>query len=664
MNFSVEPLPTPGLVWGDYPERPERRDKLFTRMTAGLSAWACAPRRLASKPYRGFVARTQELHAQFEKERIQPEHHLRDLRARLAAQGLTDLTLAECFAVICIVAERSVGWRPHDNQIFAARVLLDRRLAEMATGEGKTLAIAIAAASAALAGIPVHVMTANDDLACRDAERLAPLYAAIGLSVGVVTHASSAPERRQAYGRDIVYCTAKEVGFDYLRDTLACAGRRGDMHRRLAMLDGREAPTRLLRGLCMAILDEADSILLDEARVPLILARSHDRSRELEDLEQGLALATQLSVGADFLLDRESRVARLTEAGRERLMHATQHLSSLWRHRQHRENRVTLALAALHLFVRDRDYLVRDDRVEIIDPITGRIAEGRAWSQGLHQFIEMKEACARTQGQHPVAQITFQRLFRRYHWLSGISGTLAEARVELNQVYGLRVIRVPLDKPDQRRNLGARLCPDWQAQCRAIVSRTLAIHATGRPVLIGTDSVAESEALAEALRAAGIRPQVLNARQDREEARIIAPAGLRGQVMVTTNMAGRGTDIALGSGVEAMGGLHVISCQANVDRRIDRQLAGRSARQGEAGSVESILNLDSQLCQRRLPDWLRRGLAAGLVGPTSAWAQVVGLGLIRLARRAEEHQASAARNRMLRDDQRLAAQLAFTGLPE
>ena len=664
MNALAEPLPVPGLVWGDYPERPECRDDPFARVAAGLAARVDMPQRLVLRRYRGIVARTRALQAHYEAERMEPEHLVTGLRARLSAQGLTDVTLPECFAVVSAAAERALGWRPHDNQIIAARILLDKRLAEMATGEGKTLAIAIAAASAALAGIPVHVMTANDYLAQRDAQRLASMYAVLGLSVGVVTHASQPASRKQAYANDVVYCTAKEVGFDYLRDTSACAGRRGDLHRRLAMLKGAKAPPRLLRGLCMAILDEADSILLDEARVPLILARSHDRSRELEDLAQGLALASQLREGVDFLLDREARVARLTDAGRESLTQAAENLPALWRHRQHRENRVTLALSALYLFDRDRDYLIRKGRVEIIDPITGRVAEGRAWSQGLHQFIELKEGCAATQGQHPIAQITFQRLFRRYHWLSGISGTVMEARVELNQVYGLRVTRVPLSQPDRRRNLGSRLFPDRPTQWQAVVSRVLAMRATGRPVLIGTDSVAESDALAEGLRAAGINPQVLNARQDREEARIVALAGLRGQVMVTTNMAGRGTDIALGQGVEAIGGLHVISCQHNADRRVDRQLAGRCARHGEAGSVESMLNLDSQLCQRRVPDGLRRWLAAGLSGPMPAWAQFAGLALIRLARRAEERQACAARVRMLSDDERLATQLAFSGLPE
>ena len=660
----VEPLPVPGLLWGDYPERLQRRGDPVARFLEAASARIGAPKSLSLLPYRRFLARTLALKAQWPAGCEHPEHHLHALRARLSAQGLTDATLAECFVLLGAIAARTLGLHPHDSQLMAARVLLDKRLAEMATGEGKTLAVAIAAASAALAGIPVHVMTANDYLASRDAERLAPFFTALGLSVGVVTQATEAPARRQAYARDITYCTAKEVGFDYLRDLLASVGQRGDLHRRLAWFKERKGPPLLLRGLCMAIIDEADSILLDEARVPLILARNHDRSRELQDLEQGLALATSLRTGVDYQLDREARAAHLTEIGRDNLEQAAQHLSALWRNRSHRENRVTLALTAQHLFTRDHDYLIRDGRVEIIDPITGRVAEGRIWSRGLHQFIELKEGCAATQGQHPVAQITFQRLFRRYLWLSGISGTLAESRVELNEIYGLRMTRIPLHRPDRRRILGCRLYPDRPAQWRTVVARTLELHASGRPVLIGTDSVAETEALAEALRAAGISPQVLNARQDREEARIIALAGLRGQVMVTTNMAGRGTDIALGNGVETLGGLHVISCQHNTDRRIDRQLAGRSARQGEAGSVENLFCLDALLSQRRLPGWLRRKLATGLDGPLAPWAQALGIALIRLARRAEERQARAARRHMLRDDQRLASLLAFSGLPE
>jgi len=614
-------------VWGPYPERADVRPgslEWLHKAVARLAEW---PRDRSSRRYGRFVARVRALEASWRPTNPAQADDLAKMRASLVARGLTDENLAACFALIGRLMQATLGQTPHDNQIFAARVLLDRRLAEMAPGEGKTLAVALAAASAALAGIPVHVMTANDYLARRDGERLAPLFGALGLRVGIVTQTSDLSARRQAYACDLTYCTAKELGFDYLRDQAASKGRRHHLHRRVAHLEAPSGPPTLLRGLCMAIIDEADSTLLDEARVPLILACSHDSSRQLEDIGQALTLAGELREGQDFRLDHEGRQARLTETGKDRLEASAAGLPALWRNRSHRENRVALALAALHLFQRDRDYILRQGRVEIVDPTTGRVAEGRAWSQGLHQLIEIKEGCAASQGQHPFAQITYQRLFPRYLWLCGISGTLAESSAEFREIYGLPLTPIPPHRRGLRRELGKRLLPHWAALWDAAVARTLEVHASGRPVLIGTDSVADSEVLAAALRAAGLAPQVLNARQDRDEARIISLAGLKGQVTVATNMAGRGTHIPLGQGVEELGGLHVISCQHNLARRIDRQLAGRCARHGQPGSSESLLCLEAPLYRHYLPGWLRQLLAKALASPFRAPAQALGIAL-------------------------------------
>ncbi|MBK6744275.1 MAG: translocase [Hydrogenophilales bacterium] len=552
----------------------------------------------------------------------------------------------------------TTGRHPFATQVMAARALLDNQLVEMATGEGKTLAVAMAAGLAALAGMPVHVVTANDYLAERDAEALGPWYTALGLKVGVVTARADSGARRAAYGRDVVYCTAKELGFDYLRDHVAGHRRGDELRQRAASLDGRQRAVPLLRGLCMAIVDEADSILIDEARVPLILSRAVDGRRARGDYETALSLAGGLEAGRDFQLDPLARRVTLSAAGDTALDAAVADLTPAWRNRRYREAWVVQALSALHLYRRDRDYILRDGKVEIVDPTTGRVAAGRSWSRGLHQLIELKEGFEPTPANATAARITFQRLFRRYHRLAGVSGTLRESAGELAQTYGLRVFRLPLRLPSRRTLLPPRLFATRAELWQALAARIAGLRTEGRPVLVGTDSVADSEALASVLAEAGISCRVLNARQDKEEADIVALAGLRAQVTVTTNLAGRGTDIPLGPGVAALGGLHVISCQHNGARRIDRQLLGRCARQGEAGSSETWLSLESDLFRRRLPDAWRTRLG-GLLG--RPLGQGVADSVARLAQRLEEAREAGARRRLLREDEDAERRLAFGG---
>jgi preprotein translocase subunit SecA len=514
--------------------------------------------------------------------------------------------------------------------------------------------------------MPVHVITANDYLVERDSERLRPLYAALGLRVGGVIGGQEPEARRAAHACDIVYSTAKEIGFDYLRDRVAGRRRGDDLRRRAEHLAGTTRQATLLRGLCMAILDEADSILIDEARVPLILSRPLDgrlHRHERADYGQALWLARQLVIGADFSVDFEAGHAELAEAGRKRLdgIVAAMPANDEWRNRRYRDEWVRQALNALHAYRCDRDYIVRDGRVEIVDPTTGRVAVGRSWSRGLHQLIELKEGCQATADHVVAAQITFQRLFRRYHRLSGVSGTLRESAAELRRIYGLGVFRVPLHLPLKRRVLPTRLFPDRDTLWAAVAARIGELRADGRPVLVGTDSVADSEALARRLSLAGIPCNILNARQDKEEADIVAQAGQRAKVTVTTNMAGRGTDIPLEAAVEALGGLHVISCQHNAARRIDRQLIGRCARQGGPGSVETMLSLESDLYAKHWPRAWLEALKPGL--ESQSWRHAALL-LAKLAQRMEEGRGAAERRRLLENDEQLERQLAFGGQTE
>jgi len=586
-NKRAAVLPFPGVLWGRYPEqRPSVQAWLPEGRYRRKFVPAASPIRADAGP--AFATR------------------LARLRAGLARRQLTDALIAESFALIAECFERELGMTPFETQFVAARILLDNRLAEMATGEGKSIAAVIAAATAALAGVPVHVITANDYLAARDAAAMRAVYAALGLRVGVVTQELDAGQRRAAYACDITYCTAKELVFDYLRDSLSRRGRGSELEQRAARLEtlagaAQDAPL-VLRGLCMAIIDEADSILIDEAKVPLILSQAHGNPGQRGFYEYALRVAGTLAAGLDYRFEPERHAAQLTPAGRAKLGPEGGGARN-WRHR---EESVCLALAALHKLQRDRDYLVRDGRVLIIEPTTGRIAPGRAWSQGLQQLVELKEGCAPSAQPVTVAQITYQRFFPRYLRLAGLSGTATEARAELRAVYGLDVVRVPLRTPSRRVLLAPRLYVRSDARWDAVVARAAQLQRDGRPVLIGTGSVGESEQLSRRLEAAAVSHVVLNARHDAHEARIIAEAGRQGRVTVATNMAGRGTDIALGPGVAERGGLHVLLCQHNASRRIDRQFLGRCARRGEPGSGEILLAFDALPVPAWAIAWLQR----------------------------------------------------------
>jgi preprotein translocase subunit SecA len=600
-------LPVPGVVLGAYPERRER----------GRGAAAATPPRHGLRHYRQLAQQSAQLHSRIAA--LDPgaiAARLQRLRSGLALRGFAADLVAEAFALIDRHCADTVGARPSPTQLIAAAIMLDGHLAEMATGEGKTLATAIAAATAALAGIPVHVMTANDYLVARDAQWLTPLYAALGLRVGAVTARSTAGERRDAYACNVTYCTAREVAFDYLRDRLARGRLRDDLQLRAARLSaaGRAGAT-LLRGLCMAIIDEADSILIDEAGVPLVLSERADGGGRLDYLRHALDLAGRLDA-SHYGLDPAQMQAHLTAAGRDALERLAAPAGSAWRNRRHREETACLALAARHLYQRDRHYLVREGRIELIDETTGRLATGRVWSRGLHQLVELKENLDPSGETVTAAQISYQRFFRRYLRLAGSSGTLSEARGELRDTYDLRVVRVPLRSASRRRLLPTRVFGDGEARWQAVAMRARELGAGGRPVLIGTDSVADSEELSQRLAAAGIDHAVLNARQDAGEAGLIAAAGHPGRVTVATNIAGRGTDIPLAAGVAARGGLHVICCQHNSSARIDRQLIGRCARQGDPGSAETLLAADRALLARWLPAWLRGRIpATGIARP-------------------------------------------------
>jgi preprotein translocase subunit SecA len=571
-------------------------------------------------------------------------HYAIWLAARLGREGLGGGAAVEACAVASAEIRATLGFSLHPGQLAAVKVILDQGLAELATGEGKTLAAATAAAVGALAGQPVHVVTANDYLVARDAALFARCFASLGLTVGTVLATDDESARRAAWRAQVTYVTAKELAFDHLRDRLA--GDPRALLRSARALAGARADTRL-RGLVFAIVDEADSVLLDEAMTPCVLARSRPDPTALRRAEEARALARELVESRDWR--REAGSARLTAAGEARLLAAVAGLDAWWRTPLRCRESVALALCAEHLLRRDRDYLVQGERVVYIEPTSGRARPERSFAQGLQQLIELKEGLPPTPPSTTEAATSFQRLFPRYRHLAGMSGTVTEARAELRRTYGLGVVRIPSQRPSGLRRGRTRLFADDAALHAALRARVAALSQVGRPVLIGTDSVAESEVLGAALAAAGLPVAVLNARHDAGEAATIARAGEAGRVTVSTNLAGRGTDIALCPAARAAGGLHVLLCQHNGDRRHDRQLAGRAARQGDPGSAEQWLALRAPLFPARL-----HGLAARLPG----WCCAL---LVRLCQDLEVGRARAARAALAAELERIDSGLALRG---
>ncbi len=577
------------------------------------------------------------------------------LRLR-AARG--ERITVPAFAAVREAARRSLGQRHYDVQMLGGLAMRHGCIAEMRTGEGKTLTATLPAAAAALARVPVHVLTVNDYLASRDAEAMRPVHAALGLTVGCVVQGMPRGERRRQYACDIVYVTNKEIVFDWLRDRLALPPGGHPLHRHVARLGGAAPPDVVLRGLHCAVVDEADSVLLDEARTPLVIsADTAADPRQLAVWRQALELAGQLREREHYSLDPQRRAAELTPAGEARLAELAGGLGAAWASRPHRAQLARQALAATWLFRRDVHYLVAEGKVSIIDEATGRVMPDRSWDQGLHQMIETREGCTPTAERETLAAVSYQRFFRHYHHLCGMTGTAREVAGELWNVYGTPVMRIPTNRPMRMQRLPATLLDDEPAKWNRVTQRVAALHGAGRPVLIGARTVAQSESLSAALARAGLPHSLLNARQHAQEAEIVAEAGQPGRITIATNMAGRGTDIALGAGVAAAGGLHVLGTELHESARIDRQLAGRCARQGEPGSTDLVLSLEDGVLVETLP----RSAALLALLPQGAMRTWLGLRALRRAQRLLDRRHAEDRANLLQADEQEAETLGFTG---
>lgn len=579
------------------------------------------------------------------------------IAGRLRSHATAFDAITQCLSLTRGLVEQHLGFRPHDEQIAGAWHMLRGRLIEMETGEGKTVTAVLTAAIQALAGRSVHIVTVNDYLAERDAREMGPIYTALGLSVACVRQGMADDARAAAYRASVVYVTPKQLMFDYLRDRIRLGASAGSPLR-TALAVSRTGPAAaghggfFLRGLQVAIVDEADSVLIDEAIVPLIISRQDVAPDQGRIAQDAVTLAGQLQEDVDFAIAPQRRDLWLTEAGRARIEQLARPMHGVLAAKVWREQYCEQALTALHLFRRDTDYIIRDGVIEIVDINTGRTMPDRSWERGLHQMIQAKEGLDITAPNESMARITHQGFFQRYLSLCGMSGTVREVGAEIRQVYGLRWVRIPPHHRSRRRHAGVTIARTVEAKDARVVARVVRLARAGRPVLIGTRTVGDSERLSAALAEAKVAHRTLNARHDAEEAAIVAAAGTHGAVTVATNMAGRGTDIRIDPALRAAGGLHVICTERHDSRRIDRQLFGRTARQGDPGSVEEILSLADHVATRHLPPVLR--VLARLP-----------LGLSRLLLRHGQARASRAakivRRNLGRYDAQMDQALAFAG---
>lgn len=499
-----------------------------------------------------------------------------DFRQRLGqGEQLNDI-LPEAFAVVREASRRVLGMRHFDVQLIGGVVLHEGKISEMRTGEGKTLVATLPSYLNALSGKGVHVVTVNEYLARRDSEWMGRIHRFLGLSVGLIAHGLDYPDRKAAYAADITYGTNNEYGFDFLRDNMVV-----------------EAEHMVQRPLNFAIVDEVDSILIDEARTPLIISGPGEKGTDL--YYDFARLMTRMVDEEDFTIDEKAHTVAPTESGiakAEKFFNITNLYDA---DNVTFSHHLVQALKAHFLMKRDRDYVVKEDQVTIVDEFTGRLMFGRRYSDGLHQAIEAKEGVKIERESMTLATITFQNYFRMYKKLAGMTGTALTEAEEFRKIYSLDVISIPTNKPMVRKDLPDVIYKNQRAKYNAVVREIAELHATGQPMLVGTTSIEKSEMLSKLLQKKGVSHTVLNAKFHEKEAEIIAKAGQKGAVTIATNMAGRGTDIVLGEGVPEVGGLHIIGTERHESRRIDNQLRGRAGRQGDPGSSRFYLSLEDDL---------------------------------------------------------------------
>ena len=636
---------------------PKGMDALWHK-TSGLAAnLAHAPKRLLRQAERILDLEKQYRHVS--------DRGLRDtalaLQERFRLGRETPRDRSHAFALVREVADRKIGLRAYEVQVAGALAIEAGGVAEMATGEGKTLVATMPAVLAGWRGQGCHVVTVNEYLAQRDADWMGPVYRFFGLEAACIRHDMTPAHRRQAYNGPITYCTNKEAAADFLRDRIAIGRHRGLPSVLLEKLSGTTVSPvdRVVqRGLACAIVDEADSVFIDEAVTPLILSGENPNPGLVDAYTQASDLADELAEPEDYRTHTRYGEVTLTGEGKQRLAEKAEPMGGLWGCTRRREELVVQALAARAFYTKGKQYVLDDGKVVIVDEFTGRLMPDRSWRSGLHQAVEAKEGLDVQMPKETIARISFQRFFRLYRKLSGMTGTAAEARGELWQIYRLPVVPVPTHHPTRRVMAPDRVFASAASKWEAVVDAASRMHRSGRPILIGTRSVRDSEHLSRRLTEAGLDHQVLNACRESEEAQIIAGAGKQGRITVATNMAGRGTDIRLGAGVAALGGLHVIATERHEAGRIDRQLFGRCARQGDPGSAQAFVSLEDELVRRHAPG---RGAAVKRCSWAGEISSVFTRRLIHAAQQSAQRAAVRHRRTVLRTDDWMDENLGFAG---
>ena len=591
---------------------------------------------------------------------------LRDLQAQRRSRPSDSGATGEGLALLSVAAHRELGLRAYPVQIVAALALVDGCLSEVDTGEGKTLALALAAAFNAWSGLPCHVITANDYLAGRDAANLERFYKRAGLTVGRVLGESSELERRAGYLADITYTTAKEVAADYLRDRMRLPGIK-DIGTRLSLSNlttmvGSAEAGILQRGLYYALIDEADNSLIDEAVTPLII------SRVLEAGDFELACSKTWEVAAVL----EENVDYKADHSHKQIQISTKHIDlaaeridlpsrGLWASRTRRVELLVMALEAREFFIRDVQYVVADKKVVIVDEATGRPMPMRTWRQGLHQLIEAKEKLPISGVSETLARISFQNFFRKYQHLAGASGTVREVASEIWKTYSIPTIMIPRHKTCKRQFLGHRFYADQHKKLAGLEDEIRVRHARKQPILVGTRSVEASEIVSELVDSQHLCYCILNAKNSKKEASLVSRAGHLSQITIATNMAGRGTDIHLEKGADILGGLHVIATEPHDSSRVDRQLFGRAGRQSDPGSVLALCSVDDELFVRFIPTYFRR-FWARLLGyeRCAKLGYLVGKCALFWAQKQAQGQARRRRKHVMDMETQLLGSLGFT----
>ncbi len=576
------------------------------------------------------------------------------VRARGRRAEHDEATVRRAITLVRELARRETGEEPFLVQLMGALALYHGRIIEMLTGEGKTLTGSLAAPLLAWRFRHLHVFTVNDYLARRDAISREGIYKRCLVAVGAIQQELDGPARFSVYSRPIVYGTPKQITADWLRDqirlgrqTTAWAGRQAALLAQDPGAEGAAGP--MIPGLRAALVDEADAVLIDEGVVPLIIARARRQDDMAGVYRRAAAIAQTLDEGPDYAIDHLRRRSELKRRGRHRLEQAcAQAEEPIFKAKRRAEELVRQALVARHCYLRGHQYQIVDGRVVIVDEYTGRFLPDRNWEHGLHQSVEAKEGLEVTADRETLARMSFQRFFRSYPFLCGMTGTAADAIPEMEHVYGRRVISVPTNRPMIREQWPTRIYRASETKWSAVVESIEKLHRQGRPLLVGTRSIEASEHLSARLSARGLMHRVLNANFDKEEAELIAQAGRSASITVATNMAGRGTDIKLDDDAQNAGGLHVILTEMHGAKRIDRQFIGRAGRQGDPGSAQIFVSLEDELVRHnttQLAQLVRRRSRGEEMAPTRAIR-----GLFRLAQRRAEARARRSRTSVMRQD--------------